>query len=110
MRRASQLLGILALVVLLWTGGPARAAEGYIPIAAAAEGAGHFAGDKDEVPSDQHQGIPHHHFACGEHPAAAWSDAPATAVLLPVAAHGLGRPDSILSGLEPDTQIRPPIA
>ena len=110
MHRWLHLLGAFALVLTLWTGGTARAAEGYIPIAVAAESVGHFVGDRDEVPADQHQGIPHHHFACGEHAAAAWSDVPATPALLPVGVRGPGRPGSILNGREPDTQIRPPIA
>lgn len=110
MHRWIHLLGALSLVLLLWTGGTARAAEGYIPIAVAAESAGHFAGDKDEVPSDQHQGIPHHHFACGEHAAAAWSDTRAATLAQPIGEPGLGRARSILNGREPDTQIRPPIA
>lgn len=110
MHRWIHLLGALALVLLSWTSGTARAAEGYIPIAVAAESVGHFAGDKDEVPSDQHQGIPHHHFACGEHAAAAWSNIPATALLQPIDAPCLARPNSMLSGREPDTQLRPPIA
>ena len=110
MHRLLHLLGALALVLTLWTGGTARAAEGYMPIPVAVESAGHFAGDKDEVPSDQHQGVPHHHFACGEHAAAAWSNIPAAPVLQPIGEPGLARPRSILSGREPDTQIRPPIA
>ena len=110
MHRWLHLLGALALVLTFWTGGTARAAEGSIPIAVAAESAGHFAGDKDEVPSDQHQGVPHHHFACGEHAAAAWSGIEMAATVDAVGAPAVARPRSILNGREPDTQIRPPIA
>lgn len=110
MNRWLHLLGALALILTLWTGGTARAAEGYIPVAVAAESVGHFAGDRDEVPSDQHQGVPHHHMACGEHAAAAWNASPMAAIAEPIGKPGSARPRSILNGREPDTQIRPPIA
>lgn len=110
MYRWIHLLGALALVLLLWTGGTARVVEGYLPIAVAAESTGHFAGDKDQVPSDQHNGTPHHHFACGEHAAAAWTDSPADTVIQPISLPAPGRPRSALEGREPDAQLRPPIA
>ena len=110
MHRWIHLLGALALVLLLWTGGTARAAEGYLPITVAEESVGHFAGDKDEVPSDQHDGAPHHHFACGEHAATAGAHDPAEAVVDLSGMPGPGRPRSVLDGREPDTQLRPPIA
>lgn len=110
MHRWIHLLGALALVLLLWTGGTARAAEGYVPITVTAESAGHFAGDRDEVPSDQHDSIPHHHFACGEHAAAAWSNGPVPAAVQPIRMPVRGRSNLVLDGREPDQQIRPPIA
>lgn len=110
MHRWIHLLGALALVLLLWTGGTAQAAEGHLPITVAAESAGHFAGDRDEVPSDQHNGAPHHHFACGEHAAAAWTNDPADTIIPLISAPAPGHPRSVLDGREPDTQIRPPIA
>ena len=110
MRRAAQILGVLVLALMLWTGTSARAAEGYTPITVASETVGHFAGDKDEVPSDQHQGAPHHHSICGEYQLAAWDSPPAgtiepsrPALRLPLSHDGL-------LGREPDGQLRPPIA
>ena len=110
MRRAAQFFGILVLALLLWTGTTARAAEGYAPITVASETVGHFAGDKDEVPSDEHQGAPHHHSICGEYQLAAWDGASAGTIQLPRPA--LRRPSShdALLGREPDGQLRPPIA
>lgn len=110
MHRWLHLLGAIALILTFWTGGTARATEGNIPIGVAAESTAHFAGDSDEVPSDQHQGVPHHHSACGEHAASAWSDSLAAAVIEPIREPRVVRRRSILSGREPDTQIRPPIA
>ena len=104
------LLGALALVLTLWTGGTARAAEDYAPIAVPADTVGHFAGDRDEVPTDQHQGVPHHHFACGEHAAAALNNIPAAARVRSMAATRAPGLHTMPNGREPDTQIRPPIA
>lgn len=110
MNRWLHLFGALALVLLLWTGGPAYAGERQLPIAVAADSAGHFAGDKDEVPSDQHQGAPHHHFSCGEHAAAPWKSERVAAIQEPVSCEAPGQPSSALEGREPDRDIRPPIA
>ncbi len=110
MHRWIHLFGALALVLLLWTGGTAYAAERQMPDSVAAESTGHFAGDRDEVPSDEHQGAPHHHFTCGEHSAAAWSSEPAVAGGLPASAQTSSMARSILAGREPDADLRPPIA
>ena len=110
MHRWIHLLGALTLVLLLWTGGAARAAEGYLPITVAEESSGHFAGDKDEVPSDQHKGAPHHHFTCGEHAAAALAIDPVDTVVQLISVPASRRPRSVLDSREPDMQIRPPIA
>ena len=110
MHRWIHLLGALALVLLLWTGGTAHAAERYMPIPVAAETGGHFSGDRDEVPSDEHRGAPHHHFTCGEHVAAAASHGAPASIVLSVASRAPRRPQSILLGREPDAQLRPPIA
>ena len=110
MHRWVHFFGALALVLLLWTGGPAYAGERQLPIAVAADSAGHFAGDKDEVPSDQHKGAPHHHFSCGEHVAAPWKVGRAVADRDPMSVDAPRRPSSVLDGREPDTHIRPPIA
>ena len=110
MCRATQLLGFLVLALLLWTGATASAAEGYSPITVASETVGHFAGDKDEVPSDQHEGAPHHHSMCGEYQLAAWDSAPAEAVQMSRPALRLPLIDDARLGREPDAQLRPPIA
>ena len=110
MHRWFHLLGALALVLTLWTACPASAADACQPVTVSTDSAGHFAGDKDEVPSDQHRGAPHHHVSCGEHAAAAWRDVAASPLAPQTAAPELARFRSVLSGREPDTQIRPPIA
>lgn len=110
MNRWIHLIGALALVLLLWTSGTARAADQYMQVPVAAEITGHFAGDKDEVPSDNHKSAPHHHLSCGEHATAAWRTDPATVTFL------LGREQASAlarcppEGREPDNDLRPPIA
>ena len=109
MHRWIHLLGAIALVLFVWTSTTARA-EGYMPIPVAAESAGHFAGDKDEAPSDQHDNVPHHHFTCGEHAAAARTVSPTLEMAEPLGTPALARALPSLDGREPDLQIRPPIA
>ena len=110
MIRWTHLIGALMLVFMLWTGGTAHAAEGFIPVVVAAETLGHFSGDRDEVPSDQHQGTAHHHSVCGEHQVLACSDAPETSINHSSTLPPLARRDAGKFGRDPDTQLRPPIA
>lgn len=110
MRRAAQLLGILVLALMLWTGTSARAAEGYTPISVASETVGHFAGDRDEVPSDQHRGAPHHHSICGEYQVAAFEHLSVGKIEPSKSALRLPLSHDSLLGREPDGQLRPPIA
>ena len=110
MHRWLHLLGAIALILTLWTGGTARAAEGYIPIAVAAENTAHFAGDSDEVPSDQHQGVPHHHAPCGDHQLAAETASGGAALSHSGSRPYLSRDDTNLIERMPGAQLRPPIA
>lgn len=110
MNRWIHLLGALMLVLMLWTGGTARAAEGYMPIAISAETIGHFAGDKDQVPSDEHQNGMHHHNLCGEQHVAAFSDVPRDSVEPCTSEPGFARSVLDAPSREPDRQLRPPIA
>lgn len=110
MKRWTHLFVALALVLMMWAGGTARAAEGYDPIVVSAESTGHFSGDSDEVPSDQHQGTPHHHAACGEYQVAAWNDIPAASIEPLSSLPALARRKGDKPGREPDAQLRPPIA
>ncbi|GLR47643.1 hypothetical protein [Sphingomonas astaxanthinifaciens] len=67
MRRILPFLSALMLVLVLWTGSAAQAAEaiGCAEVAASAEG--HFDGDGDQVPADGDKATPHHHGACHGH-------------------------------------------
>ena len=111
MNRWTSIFGALLLVLMLWTGGAAHAAERFdcIP-ATAAEAAGHFDGDQDQVPSGPDQGVAHHHAGCGGHHEAAPANVAAVELalsqdLVPFAWRESGRP-----GRGPDSDLRPPIA
>ena len=110
MHRWTSLIGALMLVLMLWTGGAAHAAERFdcIPVSAAA--AGHFEGDRDEAPSGQDQGVGHHHTGCSGHQIGAPADQATvefsfTAVGVPTARQEAGVP-----GHGPGAALRPPIA
>lgn len=110
MRPWKALIGALMLVLMLWTGGLAHAAERAVCIPAAADAAGHYEGDDDQRSSDRQQGFAHHHAGCSGHQFAAPAEQPATVVnplsvkLPPV------RSEASLNGHDPDGQLRPPIA
>ena len=110
MHRWTSILGALLLVLMLWTGSSAHAAEQFDCIPATAEATSHFDGDQDQVPSGPDQGVAHHHSGCSGHQIAA----PATVAtvefarserLVPLAWREAGVP-----GRGPDSDLRPPIA
>jgi hypothetical protein len=110
MRRILPLISALMLVLILWTGSAAHAAEAMECGVTTVEAAGHYEGDGDEVPADSNQGSPHHHSACHGHCAALPGGAEGSSL------HGGG--SAILGmgaasaghGTEPIAEIRPPIA
>ena len=111
MRRLLPLISAFMIVLALWTGTGAHAAEAIeCSDAVEASAAGHFEGDGDEVPADSDQGTPHHHSACHGHcvatPSGAEPDDQHTA--------GAGLLTELVTDLHlgtgPGTAIRPPIA
>ena len=110
MRGLVSLVGTLMLVVMLWTGTMAHAAEAMQCTEVSADAAGHFEGDGDEVPGDPDKGVPHHHAGCHGHHVGVAADAaaPKAAPASP-GAPGL-RCEAMVSGCDPGTVLRPPIA
>jgi len=103
-------LGTLMLVLLLWTGGMAHAAERLDCIPTTAEAAGHYDGDGDEWPADGEQGVAHHHAGCSGHQLGTPAQAAEliishSADLGPFAWREAGIP-----ARSPDSLLRPPIA
>lgn len=105
------MLGALMLVLMLWAGGVAHAADQAQIVPVTLEAAGHFDGDGDQSPSDRHQGTAHHHVGCGDHHQVASHDrAPAIALTPRVKSKPISRRDASDRGRSPDNLLRPPIA
>lgn len=102
--------GALMLVLMLWTGGLAHAAEQIQCVPASADAAGHFEGDADQLPSDDGQGVAHHHAGCSGHHLAAPSEDAAGLLNLSPATVPLAWREAGIPGRGPDTQLRPPNA
>lgn len=110
MRRLWPLFGTLMLAALLWTSSAARAAELAGCFEVAAESAGHFEGDKDQVPADPDNGTPHHHSPCHGHCASVVNESDAGPIALD-SVRTLGcRREMTTAGCDPGTTLRPPIA
>jgi hypothetical protein len=108
--RSKTLIGAIMLVLVLWTGGLAHAAERIEAAPMASQVLGHFEGDRDEVPSDGHQGVAHHHVPCGEHHVATPTDVPCLSSSEPREGLRLLLSESWTRGSVPDSELRPPIA
>lgn len=109
MRRWTHLFGAILLFLFLWTG-TAAYADRYLPVAVAGESATHFDGDKDQVPSDEHNSLPHHHVTCGEHFAVAADSVPSVAHATGPSQLRVCASDSFEPLRQPDSELRPPIA
>ena len=109
MPRWTSFVGAVMLVLMLWTGGVAHAAERFDCIPATTEAAGHFDGDKDQSSSDRGQ-VAHHHSGCNGHQLGTPTRGSEliiayTAAVVPFVWREAGVP-----GHSPDNLLRPPIA
>ena len=110
MLRWTSIVGAVMLVLMLWTGGAAHAAERFSCIPAGAEVTGHFDGDEDQAPSNSDQGTMHHHSGCNGHVVAAPVDGSTIAIIgskrtSPFAWREIG-----MRSRGPESELRPPIA
>lgn len=110
MRRWLSLLGTLMLVVMLWTGSTAHAAEMFVCVETTAASADHSSGKRDQSPADSGKAATHHHGGCHSHHVAVPGDEAST-VSSDTIADPVGlAPDFRVAGDEPGTTLRPPIA
>ncbi len=110
MRRFLPFISALMLVLVLWTGSAAHAAEAIDCGEVTTSEIGHFEGDRDEVPADSDKATPHHHNACHGHCVAMPTD-DFRAALLHSAATALAEAAADFhSGSGPGATLRPPIA
>jgi hypothetical protein len=110
MQRLTTFFGVMMLVLFIWTGSTAHAAERFDCIPVSSEAPGHFEGDRDQEPSKGEKGVAHHHSGCNGHQYAA-SSGP----LIPLIAcqRSTVAPPLVeqhATSREPDGQLRPPIA
>ena len=110
MHRWISFLGALMLVLTLWTGGAAHAAERFDCVPATAEAGAHFDGDEDQAPSAPGQGAAHHHSGCSGHHLAAPVKTAEAPMCHSAAARTFLRNEAAPPSREPDNQLRPPIA
>ena len=110
MHRWISFLGALMLVLTLWTGGAAHAAERFDCIPATAEAGAHYEGDQDQAPSSPSQGVAHHHSGCSGHHLAAPVKTVEAAIGRSVATRSFPRNETGPPSREPDNELRPPIA
>lgn len=110
MFRWTNLVGALLLVLMVWTGTSAHAAERLDCIPATEQSLGHFEGDRDQVPSDPDQDVAHHHSGCSGHHIAGPGQYAALSFSARPAALGVARQEAGHPGREPDSHLRPPIA
>ena len=110
MRGLFSLVGTLMLVVMLWTGTTAHAAEAMGCIEVSVDAAGHFDGDGDEVPADPDKGAPHHHGGCHGHHVGVAADAEGPKTISAASGTRGLRPEALAASCDPGTALRPPIA
>lgn len=110
MSRWITLLSAFMLVLMLWTGSVAHAAEQLNCLPTAGEAIGHYEGDPDQVPADSDTGVAHHHAGCNGHQLAAPTDGDEIRLMLPIRELPFATGNGYVTGRTPDTQLRPPIA
>lgn len=110
MLRWTSIVGAVMLVLMLWTGGAAHAAERFSCIPVGAEATVHFDGDEDQAPSTSDQGTMHHHSGCSGHVVAAPVDGSANAFSGSKRSSHLAWRESGMRSRSPESELRPPIA
>ena len=110
MKRLTAIFGGLMLVLFVWMGSAAHAAQRFDCIPVSSEAPGHFEGDRDEAPAKGEKGVAHHHSGCSGHQYAAPSayELPSASQL--TASTAVGWNERHATSREPDLDLRPPIA
>ena len=110
MQRLTTFFGVMMLVLFIWTGSSAHAAERFDCIPVSSEAPGHFEGDRDQAPAKGEKGVAHHHSGCNGHQygASSGTSIPLLACQRSTVAPPLA--EQYPTSREPDGQLRPPIA
>ena len=110
MQRVVSLLVAALLVLMVWTGGPAHAAERVNCVPLTAEAGIHSDGDQDQAPPSPQKSTAHHHSGCAGHYLAVTASESSVEIrvsdsMIPLAWREFGKPSR-----GPDDRLRPPIA
>lgn len=109
MSRWTSILTAILLVLTLWAGGPANAAEQFACNSAVTAAADYDGGTQDQSPMSPDNCATHSHGGCASHHLAAPASAPLMELALQETArfgwHQVG-----VAGHSPDSELRPPIA
>lgn len=106
----TSMLGAILLVLILWTGGTANAADRFDCNPATTAASDYDGGSQDQLPSSPDKCVTHNHSGCGGHHLATPTSTPSMQLALrqetaTFAWHEVGIP-----GHSPDSELRPPIA
>ena len=107
MHRWTSLLGAMLLVLMLWTGGAAHAAE-PLECAGVTIQSADYGSERDQVPSCPPGCATHH--CCSAHQTVASASAPQVEVPLSRDTANFTRHEVGVHGLGPVSHLRPPIA
>lgn len=110
MRRLATFFSALMLVLMLWTGTTAHAAERLECTPVGSEVAGHYEGDKDQTPDGSENGIAHHHTGCSGHSLTAPTDLTDLQLVVIERPYLIWDLAAGVPGNGPNNQLRPPIA
>ena len=110
MRRWLTLIGTTMLVLMIWTGTTAHAAETFACGDIATASAEEPGGKRDQPPADPGKSATHHHGGCHGHHVAISNDETPTATNAPIATLVGPAPNLEVKGDGPATNLRPPIA
>lgn len=102
------LLGLLACSLMATAAVHGREALGVSEISCSGET--HVDGDRDQVPADADQSVPHHHGTCHGHAFAVEADAQSAIKLQPLPNRIFARRGQFLASLSVDPALRPPRA
>ncbi|MET3710867.1 hypothetical protein ABIC65_001569 [Sphingomonas trueperi] len=108
MLRHAWLLLIVLFAVALTTSGAVHAREAPDSTAIACGGEAHADGDRDQVPADGDQNMPHHHGGCHGHAVGLEAGSPAPFLHLNLAGLAVAPSAAALASLLIDPALRPP--
>lgn len=110
MQRWTTMIGVLLMVLMLWTGATGHAAEVVECSPVTMDSPAHFDGGSETPPSERGSDAVHHHMGCSGHHLAASSETRPMPFPVASSSVSLDRTTFWHPGDEPSLTLRPPIA